>query len=246
MGASPVPSLCFPGGLSVRRQGDDRARQQSGGLIRFVPVGQFSQGQVEYHVYSNTGVDDPINYDLPIATVTATTWTLGGLARPGDWKFGVRAFWSSSGLEEQNLDCAVAIILDAFGNDITYRPAPPTGLRAFATAGGGITAEWYYPPVRTPANAIIAGRGVPTGFHIYVGVGGTPNYTTPAATVLYSSGFAGTFQANLSGLSDGTAYTIGVRAYNASAEEPNTTTVTVIADATGPTPVVGLTATAIV
>ena len=38
------------------------------------------------------------------------------------------------------------------------------------------------------------------------------------------------------------AYTIGVRAYNATAEESNTTTVTVIADSVGPSPVTSLTA----
>ena len=45
---------------------------------------------------------------------------------------------------------------------------------------------------------------------------------------------------------DGVTYVIGVRAYNATAEEPNTMTVTVTADATGPEPVDSLTAVAAV
>ena len=77
-------------------------------------------------------------------------------------------------------------------------------------------------------------------------MGGSPNYSVPAATVLYASSIAGTFVANIGPLSDGATYAIGVRAYNATAEEPNMTTVTVTADATGPTAVLSLTAAAVV
>ena len=158
-------------------------------------------------------------------------------------------------------------MLDATGNDITNIPLPPTGLRTFATSGGGIRVEWWYPA--TP------GPRAPTGFHVYAsghasygavpnivvpgnsaavndgsvtatGKGATPNYSTPAATVLYSAGIFNTFQSNLDSLSDGIQYTVGVRAFNASGEEQNTTVVTVTADATGPAAVDSLTATAIV
>jgi hypothetical protein len=101
-----------------------------------------------------------------------------------------------------------------------------------------IKIEWYYPTTR--------GAKTPTGFHVYQGTGGMPDYSTVAATVLYSTGFFNMFQAKLTGLTNGTAYTIGVRAYNASGEETNTTTVTVTADSTGPNPVDSLMATAIV
>ena len=60
------------------------------------------------------------------------------------------------------------------------------------------------------------------------------------------SAIAGTFVANLIGGVNGTTYTIGVRAYNATAEEPNTNTVNVTALSVGPTAVIDLTATAIV
>ena len=58
--------------------------------------------------------------------------------------------------------------------------------------------------------------------------------------MLYSSGLANSFVANLSGFANGVTYTIGVRAYNATAEESNTSTVNVTADNVGPTAVVGL------
>jgi hypothetical protein len=192
-----------------------------------------------YNIYSNTGAGDPINYGSPVATVSplsTTTWTSSSLASPGDWKFGVRAFNTSG--EEQNLDCAVEIILDASGNDITNQPAPPLGLRAFALAAAAIRVEWFYP--RT------VGAKAPAGFHVYIGTGGAPSYASPVATVSATSVIAGAFVANLTGLSDGTAYSVGVRAFNATAEETNTTAVTVTADATGPNPVQSLTATAMV
>ena len=180
----------------------------------------------EYHVYANTGAGDPIDYSSVVDTTATLTYPTSVLSYPGTWSFGVRAFDTVSGLEEQNLDCALTIVLDASGNDITNRPVPPSGLRAFALAGGSIRVEWYYPPT--------SGAKAPTGFHVYTGTGGMPNYTTPAATVLFSTGIANSFVANMTGFTDGTTYTVGVRAYNATAEETNTTTVTVTAIATGP------------
>jgi hypothetical protein len=97
------------------------------GLILIINVG------VGYHVYDNDGAG-PIDYTTPVATVYGlenVTWVSGGLTYPSDWKFGVRAFNACG--EEQNLDCFVEIILDASGNDITNRPAPPSGLRGFAS-----------------------------------------------------------------------------------------------------------------
>jgi hypothetical protein len=192
-----------------------------------------------YHIYSNTGAGDPINYASPVATITSpatTTWSSSALTHPGTWSFGVRAFDTVSGLEEENLDCSVTIVLDASGQDITNQPPAPVGLRAFATAGGAIRVEWISPPTTVVQQ--------PQGFHVYFGTGGTPNYASPAATVLFAAATANTFATNLTGLTDGITYTIGVRAYNAIAEETNTNTVTVTADATGPNAVVSLTAIA--
>jgi hypothetical protein len=189
-----------------------------------------------YQVFSNTGAADPINYGVPIATTAALTWTSGPLAAPGTWRFGVRAF--DTGGEEENLDCALTLILSAGGTDVSLQPAPPIGLRAFATAAAGIRVEWAYNTINPPV--------VPTGFHVYIGTSGSPNYTSAAATIAYGTAIASTFVANLTGLTGGTTYTIGVRAYNSVTEEPNTVTVNCTADGAGPSAVVELTATAIV
>ena len=182
-----------------------------------------------YQVYSNTGSGDAINYATPVATTLSsdTTWTSTALAAPGAWKFGVRAFNSDG--EEQNLDCAATIVLDAFGNDITNQPLPPTGLRSFGTPGGGIRTEWWY--------ALTRGPTTPTSFNVYLGTGGTPDYATPIATVLYSVGIFNVFVSNVGPLSNGVTYTIGVRTANASGEEKNTVTVFCTADSTGPSAV---------
>ena len=73
-----------------------------------------------------------------------------------------------------------------------------------------------------------------------------PSYATPATTISYATGIQSTFVANLSGLTDGTTYAIGVRSFNASGEEANTISLSVAADATGPRPVDSLAATAVV
>lgn len=189
-----------------------------------------------YHIYTNTGAGDPINYASPAATVSALTWTSPTLSFPGTWSFGVRAFDTESGLEEQNLDCSVTMSLESSSQNITNQPLPPAGLRALPLAGGSVRLEWPYPVVNRAR--------VPTGFHVYMGTGGTPDYSTPTETVSFGAGLANTFVANLSGLTDGTTYSIGVRAYNATAEETNTNTVAVTADASGPSAVVSLTAIA--
>jgi hypothetical protein len=175
-----------------------------------------------------------IDYSAPIATVYGLTWTSPPLSYPDTWLFGVRAFNAYG--EEKNLDAYVKIILDPTGADITNRPNPPTGLRALATAGGGVRVEWIYSPTTGPM--------APTGFHVYIGTGTMPGYGAAAATVGFNSRVLNSFVANLAGLSNGVTYAIGVRAFNAVAEEPNTNVVRVTADATGPAPVDGLTVTA--
>jgi hypothetical protein len=222
-----IPSVLRP--LFVARRGEDRARRQRGFIVRWTNTTFGSQPAVGYNIYANTGIGDPINYLVPIATVHTLSYTTNSLSYPGYWKIAVRAFNAYG--EEKNLDCEIDLILDGSGNDITGRPLPPVGLRAFATAGGGIRVEWAYPGINRAK--------LPTGFHVYKGTGGTPNYGSPAATISYSSGIAKNFVANLAGLTNGTAYTIGVRAYNAVAEEPNTSTVTVTASSVGPAAVDG-------
>ena len=41
-----------------------------------------------YHIYTNTGVGDPINYSSPAATVSALTWTSSALTFPGPGRSG--------------------------------------------------------------------------------------------------------------------------------------------------------------
>ncbi len=222
----------------VRRPGDDATRWRPGRLSLAQTMGIAFSGRLHYDIYANDGYGGAVVYGSPIAALEATSWTTPALASPGTWSFAVRA--ADVNGEEQNLDCAVTIVLDALGNDVTGRPAPPSGLRAFPIAGGQVRVEWSYCPAMGP--------GVPTGFHVYLGSGSgaLPDYTSPAAEVAYGAGVFDAFVADLAGLTDGATYSVGVRAFNASGEETNTASITVTADATGPMPVDFLTATAIV
>jgi hypothetical protein len=186
----------------------------------------------EYHVYANTGAGDAINYASPVATVSALTWTSSTLSHPATWSFCVRAFDTVSRLEDQSVDCSVTLTLNTSGQDITNQPLPVLGQRAFPQPGGSVRVEWPYPVVN-PARA-------PTGFNVYIGSGGSPNYSSPAATVLFEAGIANTFFVNITGLTNGVTYCVGIRSYNANGEEQNTNTVSVTADAIGPLSIDGL------
>lgn len=187
-----------------------------------------------YHVYGNTGSGGPVDYSTPLAAVAGTSWPTPPLAPGSSWRFAVRAFDPSGGLEEVNVDAAVSITLDAGGHDATDRPIAPLLVTATAVAGGGVRVDWHYPV----AAARAAWR--PTGFRVYVG---TPSagFATPAATTPYAP--AANFRATLSGLTAGSNYAVVVRAYNGSGEEGNTNAASVTPAASGPSPVVGLAAT---
>src|SRR5262249_2772204 len=89
----------------------------------------------------------PVDHGAPPAQVAGPAWSAGFLA-PGTWSFGVRAE-DGFGVE-WNLDCALTIVIDADGRDVTDAPAPVAAVRALATAGGGVRVEWLAPPVRGP------------------------------------------------------------------------------------------------
>lgn len=192
----------------------------------------------EYRIYSNSGSGGPIDFTTIVATVSSgTTWTSGDLGASASWQFAVRAYDTVSGLEESNLDARVSVVTDASLNDITNVPLPPTGLTVTPTAGGNLRVNWFATVSRRTGNAAIA-------FKVYIGTGGTPSYTSPVATITAVPGFAHYFT-DLTGLTAGVAYTVGVRAANATGTEGNTTTATATTDATAPSNVDSLTATAI-
>lgn len=181
---------------------------------------------IRYRVYMNSGKGDPIDYTTPVAEVTGMGWTSNVLTLPGDYKLGVRAYDPTSGLEEQNVDAVVEVVLDPGGNDVTKVPLPPLGPRALALAGGTVRVEWTC-SVTDPSRQ-------PLGFHVYVGINSAPDYSSPASTVAWSDQREGCFSSELSGLKGGPLYSIGVRAFNAVGEEENTVVLAVSADSVAP------------
>lgn len=183
----------------------------------------------QYHIYANDGNGGPVDYTTAVATVDGLTYSPAALGAPSDNTFAVRASDTDSGLEETNTDVRVRIVIDGAGADISGLPNPPVHLAAHAAAGGAASVDWAYSP---------AGQGGrPTGFHVWLAAGGTVDYESPpAATVSYTGSILGPwlFTAGLAGLTDGTLYTVGVRAYNGSGTEANTDTVQVTGKSSGP------------
>jgi hypothetical protein len=79
-------------------------------------------------------------------------------------------------------------------------------------------------------------RRTPIGFRVYAQAGALTDYTTPAAVAPYTAGLSGNFAVEIGPLADGAAFAVGVRSYNAVAEERNTDSVRVEADASPPSP----------
>lgn len=188
-----------------------------------------------YHIYANGG-SGPVDYSTIIATTAALTWTSGALAFPGTWKFGVRAFDTVSGLEESNVDAMVKLSLNGSGADISLTPDAPRAVSAHASGAGRIVIDWHY--------ALLDLTRKPVGFHVYQGTGGVVSYASPVATVPYGSG-VNSYTAAVSGLTGGTAYTFGVRAYSATGEETNVITATATASTAATATITGLVGSAI-
>lgn len=177
-----------------------------------------------YKVYSNGGGGGPIDYTTPIGSTSGLSLATGALTFPGDYLFGVRV--TEGGIEEQNVDAVLRLVLDASGADVTGRPNSPGDLTARPSANAGARVSWSY-------NALNQG-GPPQSFRVWATVGGTVNYAaSPVATVTYSRG-ATRYEAAITGLTGGVSYSIGVRAYNAVADDGNTAKVDLVADGTGP------------
>lgn len=190
---------------------------------------------IDYHVYGNGGTGGPVDYSTPLADVSALTWSSPPLAAGASWTFAVRAYDTTSGLEEVNVDARASLALDAALVDVSARPNAPTGLAARPAAGGSIVASWGYNP---------GGQGgAPQGFRVYAGTP-TVSYAAAVAVVPFNAD-ARAFSATIEGLTGGATYQVAVRSYNASGEETNATVASATAVTTGPLPVESLTATVV-
>jgi hypothetical protein len=185
-----------------------------------------------YRVYGGDSSGGPVDESTWLVTgLTSLSWSPPALAAPSHTKYILRAYDTVSGLAEKTVDSLLEIVIDATGADVTGRPAPPDGLLVTPIANGGLRVEWTHPQIHLDA--------LPIGFRVYKGTGGVVNYGSVVATVVYLGPFAHRVDVT-SGLTSGTAYTVGVRAYNLAGEEENTATATAIPTTAAPADVTGL------
>lgn len=188
-------------------------------------------GAPTYNVYKNDGAGGPVDYTTIVATTSSNTYSPAALATPSDNTFAIRAVKSS--LEDLNQDVFVRIIIDSSGADITGRPSSPGLVTARPGSSGTAIITWVH-------NHRLGGK--PTGFKIWVSSGSISYGSTPTTTTPFVDGQL-VYLVAVSGLSDGVTYNVAVRATNATADDPNTTTATVVGDAVGPPTVDSFTAT---
>lgn len=191
---------------------------------------------VQYRLYRNNGAGGPVDYSTVVNTSSTPTFNTPALALNSDNLFAVRARETTTSLEEENIDQVVRIVVDGAGNNVTARPNAPTGVSAVRKGSGGVRVAWGYSP---------AGEGgAPTEFRVWITAGASVNYAAAPAAVVAATG-AEWYAVEVSGLTNGQAYAVGVRAANAIGVETNTTaTASFVASTVGPASVQNLTGSA--
>lgn len=163
---------------------------------------------LEYRIYGNDGAGGPVDVSTPIATTSSLSYSLPALALNSDNLFLVRTHDTVTDLEDKSVEAIIRIVIDGSGADVSNRPAPPSLVTARISAAAKAFVTWIHSKV--------APGGKSVGFKVWMTAGGTVDYTaSPNATVPVSFTRDYVYRTTLTGLTDGTLYTIGVRAYNA-------------------------------
>ena len=192
---------------------------------------------IVYRIYSNGGTGGPIEYSTPLATIPDLTYTTGPLAPSGDYRFGVRAFDTATGIEEANTQATRRLVLDGLGRDTGEAPNAIHALIARPLADGNLRVAWAY---RSAGQA-----ATPISFEVYLTSGSTPDLTTPRTTVAYRTGVLG-YDCVLAGLGDAIVSTVSVLTRGADVLAVcDTVSTSVQGDSTPPDDVDGLVATAL-
>lgn len=189
---------------------------------------------IQYRIYKNDGAGGAVDYSTVLNTTSSLTYTAAALDLNSDTTFAVRAYDTTTSLDDGGTDARVRIVVDGTGADVTGKPVAPFAVAARPVEGGDVRVSWSY-PWKGPDR-------LPTGFKVYKGTSSV-SYASAVATVAYDGGEE--FSATLTGLTGGTAYKFAVRAYNAAGEESNTLVVTATSSATAPSDVIDLAGEAI-
>ena len=189
-----------------------------------------------YNIYKNNGSGGAVDYSTVVANTSSLSYVAAALSYPSDTTFAVRA--TDGTHEETNVDAQVRIVLNASGVDITGVPNAVASLSALANGSGSIRVDWVYIPPD--------GGPYPTGFKVWATLGSSVNYTaSPNATPAFAIGVY-RYSATITGLTGGSQYTVGVRAYNATGTETNTFSAQLVPISTAPTTVDSLAGTAVI
>ncbi len=172
---------------------------------------------IGYHIYGNNGAGGPVNDSTPIGTTSSLTIVLGPFAPSTDNTFLVRAYDTTTGLEEANTEALVRLMIGPDGHDKEGLPNPPHALTVSDAQNGGCRITWAYAPDWE--------SGVPSGFNVYMSAGHVVDTTSVSAVVIYSSGVVG-YSCLLPGPFSWTTYTVLVRSFNVVGTETNSQSLT--------------------
>jgi hypothetical protein len=170
-----------------------------------------------YRIYGNDGLGGPVNDASPVAATTDLAIILGPLQPSTDTVYLVRAYDTTTGLEEANTEAMVRLLIGPNGLDHTGLPNPPHALAVSDAQGGGCRICWAYSPDWS--------SGLASGFNIYMSAGNVADTTSAVSVVPYLAGIVG-YSCLLPGPFTRTIYTILVRSFNTLGTETNSRSLT--------------------
>lgn len=184
-----------------------------------------------YRIFSNNGFGGSIDYSSPIAEISGLEWTSDALPAGSSFRFGVRSYDPANGLEDENLDAAVTLIINSEGRDATRIPRSPLGLRVLDQGGGSVRLEWTIVDASAPNRA--------THFHVYIAQDAVTDFSSPIVVPL--SALRGDVVATeVHDLPEGRRHVAIVRAVNSYGDDGNMHSIHFTADRTPPASVDGL------
>jgi hypothetical protein len=170
---------------------------------------------IVYRVYTNGRAGGPVDYSTPIASTSSLSYSAGPLSPSSDTTFAIRAFDTTTGIEESNSDAQVRLILDENGVDVSARPNPAHALSLSRASGGACRVSWAYAP---------NDQFTADAFNVYIANSASSVVSPPAATIPYVPGRIG-YSCVLPGPYAYGNYTVTVHSVNSAGEDAGTVSI---------------------
>lgn len=168
---------------------------------------------IVWHVYLGDNNGGPINYQVIVATVSDPTYTTASMPVGSMTLIGVRAFDTETGLEDQNTDVFIPLIVNSNGSNGSDRPGSPLALSVEPVGQDGAAVRWRY--LRTP------GMPDPDHFHIFEDTGEQVDWNADPDIVIPFNASNADYRVEIVALTTETVHAFGVQAVRGTSRDGN-------------------------